>query len=61
MKKELENYTFEELQEHCAMRAHSGLLKSGGQGLKDAMYLIIDQTIRWHIAQEKKQTKGSKK
>lgn len=61
MKKELEDYTFEELQEHFALKAHSGLLKAGGEGLKDSMFLIIDQTIRWHMAQEKKASKGRKK
>jgi len=53
--KKFEEYSFEELQEYFAIKAHSGLLKSGGQGLKDAMFTIMDQTIRWHMAQEKKE------
>ena len=52
--KTIEDMTWDELVEYNAQMIHSGLLESGGKGLKSAVYMSMDLTCRWRKAQDKK-------
>tara|TARA_R110000824_G_scaffold139758_2_gene305140 strand:+ start:1690 stop:1845 length:156 start_codon:yes stop_codon:yes gene_type:complete len=51
MEKPLKDMSYTELVDHATREIHSGLLKDGGTGLRDAVLLWLGQAVVWRDAQ----------
>lgn len=50
---DLNKMTFEELVDYFALRVHSGLLERGGKGMKEELFMAMDNAIRWGVQKAK--------
>lgn len=58
--KEINDFTYIELVDYVAIQLHSALLSGGGKEFRSAIYVWLDQAIRWSIAQNEKK-RGTEK
>jgi hypothetical protein len=49
----IEDMSFDELVDYNTQMIHSGLLEGGGRGLRTAVYMSMDVTIRWRREMDK--------
>lgn len=50
--RDLKDFTFDELVDDATHRAHSELLKEGGNGLRSAIFMTLERAIRWSREQK---------
>ena len=48
MKKTIKDMSYTELVDRATHEIHSGLLKDGGTGLRDAVWLWLSQAVVWN-------------
>tara|TARA_R110000751_G_scaffold5643_7_gene25470 strand:+ start:204 stop:380 length:177 start_codon:yes stop_codon:yes gene_type:complete len=58
MDKSIKDMSYPELVDHAAREIHSGLLKDGGTGLRDAVWLWLGQAVVWNDEHLTKINKG---